>query len=50
MCWNWKLKDNVKAHILQPDGTYEKQDRRGKPACEFSDGILQGSSGTVRKK
>ena len=24
------LKDNVKAHILQPDGTYEKQDRRGK--------------------
>ena len=25
-----ELKDNVKAHILQPDGTYEKQDRRGK--------------------
>ena len=22
--------DNVKAHILQPDGTYEKQDKRGK--------------------
>ena len=25
-----EFKDNVKAHILQPDGTYEKQDRRGK--------------------
>ena len=24
------LKDNVKAHILQPDGTYEKVDKRGK--------------------
>lgn len=25
-----ELEDNVKAHILQPDGTYEKQDKRGK--------------------
>lgn len=25
-----QLEDNVKAHILQPDGTYEKVDRRGK--------------------
>lgn len=25
-----QLKDNVKAHILQPDGTYEKVDKRGK--------------------
>lgn len=25
-----QLKDNVKAHILQPDGSYEKVDRRGK--------------------
>ena len=25
-----QLEDNVKAHILQPDGTYEKPDRRGK--------------------
>lgn len=24
------LRDNVKAHILQPDGTYEKVDKRGK--------------------
>ena len=26
-----QLADNVKAHILQPDGTYEKIDKRGKP-------------------
>ena len=26
-----EFKDNVKAHILQPDGTYVKPDKRGKP-------------------
>lgn len=26
----WQLKDNVKAHILQADGNYEKIDKRGK--------------------
>lgn len=25
-----EFRDNVKAHILQPDGSYEKQDKRGK--------------------
>ncbi len=25
-----ELEDNVKAHVLQPDGTYEKVDKRGK--------------------
>lgn len=25
-----QLQDTVKAHILQPDGTYEKVDKRGK--------------------
>ena len=25
-----ELADNLKAHILQPDGSYEKVDRRGK--------------------
>ena len=25
-----QLEDNVKAHILKPDGTYEKVDKRGK--------------------
>lgn len=27
-----QLQDNVKAHILQADGTYDKIDRRGKAA------------------
>ena len=40
-----EFQDNVKAHILQPDGTYEKQDKRGKTR-QFSDGILQRSHGT----
>ena len=25
-----QLEDNMKAHVLQPDGTYEKPDRRGR--------------------
>ena len=25
-----EFRDNVKAHLLKPDGTYEKQDKRGK--------------------
>ena len=29
-----QLDDNVKAHVLQPDGSYAKIDRRGKsPVC-----------------
>ncbi|MDE7223121.1 MAG: RNA degradosome polyphosphate kinase, partial [Acetatifactor sp.] len=27
---NAQLKDNVKAHVLQPDGTYVKVNRRGR--------------------
>ena len=27
---NYNLKDTMKAHIMQPDGTYEKVDKRGK--------------------
>ena len=26
----YQLRDNLKAHILQPDGSYEKVDKRGK--------------------
>ena len=44
-----ELEDNLKAHVLQPDGTFEKPDRRGKapvgsqaalcaPGCEGSGG------------
>ncbi|MGN0400269.1 MAG: RNA degradosome polyphosphate kinase [Blautia sp.] len=32
-----QLEDNVKAHILQPDGTYEKVDRRGKMRISSQD-------------
>ena len=28
-----QLRDTVKAHLLQPDGSYEKVDRRGKETC-----------------
>ena len=27
-----QMEDNVKAHYMQPDGSYEKPDRRGKQA------------------
>ncbi len=33
-----QMRDNTKAHILQPDGSYEKVDRRGKePFCAQAD-------------
>lgn len=32
-----QLRDNVKAHILQPDGSYKKEDRRGKDALNSQD-------------
>ncbi|MBS5284519.1 MAG: RNA degradosome polyphosphate kinase [Clostridiales bacterium] len=32
-----QLEDNVKAHILQPDGTYEKEDKRGKVLVNSQD-------------
>ncbi len=32
-----QLKDNVKAHVLLPDGTYEKIDRRGKGSFNSQD-------------
>lgn len=32
-----QLRDNVKAHILQPDGSYKKEDRRGKDPLNSQD-------------
>lgn len=32
-----QLRDNVKAHILQPDGSYKKEDRRGKDSLNSQD-------------
>ena len=34
---NSQLKDNVKASILQPDGSYEKQDKRGRQLFNSQD-------------
>lgn len=36
-----ELEDNLKAHVLQPDGTYEKPDRRGKLPGRLPDGTLR---------
>ena len=32
-----ELEDNVKAHLLQPDGSYEKVDKRGKVLVNSQD-------------
>ena len=47
-----EFRDNVKAHILQPDGTYVKPDRTWKGTAEFPDGILHGGyrEGCFRQK
>ena len=36
-----ELEDNVKAHILQPDGSYEKSDKRGKVLVNSQDQFCQ---------
>ncbi len=36
-----QLKDNVKAHILQPDNTYEKVDKRGKVVYNSQDAFCK---------
>ena len=36
-----QLKDNMKAHMLQPDGSYEKVDRRGKEPYSAQDAFCR---------
>ena len=36
-----QLSDNVKAHVLQPDGSYEKIDRRGKVSVNSQEYFVQ---------
>lgn len=36
-----QMRDTVKAHILQPDGTYEKVDRRGREAYHSQDAFCE---------
>ncbi len=52
-----QLKDTVKAHILQPDGTYSKVDRRGKELynaqlsfCGEAKAAAKVKTGTVHKR
>ena len=45
-----QLADNVKAHILQPDGSYEKVDKRGKTLICAQDYFLPaGHQGGSRR-
>lgn len=52
-----QLEDNVKAHILQPDGTYEKVDKRGKTLvcaqdyfCELAKQEVAGDDSDEQKR
>ena len=46
-----QMRDNTKAHILQPDGSYEKVDRRGKELfCAQEDFCLQAVRAASRKE
>ena len=44
-----QLADNVKAHVLQPDGSYEKMDLRGKQIW-VSGPVLRGGGGGREEK
>lgn len=37
----WQLKDNVKASVLQPDGSYEKIDKRGRILFQSQEAFCQ---------
>ena len=45
-----QLADNVKAHILQPDGSYEKVDLRGKQKICSQDQFCEEAAAAVRQK
>ena len=45
-----QLEDNVKAHILKPDGTYEKPDKRGKVLVCSQDQFCEEAKAAVREK
>lgn len=45
-----QLEDNVKAHILQPDGTYEKIDKRGKVLVTAQEQFCQEAVAMARKQ
>ena len=45
-----ELADNMKAHILQADGTYEKIDRRGKELVNSQNQFCEEAKGAVPKQ
>ncbi len=45
-----QLADNVKAHVLQPDGSYEKTDLRGKLKVCSQDQFCEEAAAAVRRK
>ncbi len=45
-----QLADNVKAHILQPDGSYEKMDLRGRMKVCSQDQFCEEAAAAVRQK
>ncbi len=45
-----QLRDTLKAHVLQPDGTYEKVDRRGKVALCAQDVFCQEAAMQAKNK
>lgn len=42
-----QLEDNVKAHILKPDGTYEKPDKRGRALVNCQEQFCKEAAGRV---
>ena len=45
-----QLKDNVKTHILQADGSYEKVDKRGKELFNSQDAFCEEAAAKLGKK
>ena len=45
-----QLKDNVKAHILQPDNTYSKVDRRGKERYSYQEAFVEEAKQAAKEK
>ena len=45
-----QLEDNVKAHILQPDGSYEKIDKRGKTLVCAQEYFCEGGSAPCKDR
>ncbi|MCI8374818.1 MAG: RNA degradosome polyphosphate kinase [Lachnospiraceae bacterium] len=43
-----EFQDNVKAHLLQPDDTYVKADRRGKPSVNSQDYFVEEAREKIR--